>query len=40
MLEDLNFETGMMIDHTRTIFDRLLGRGEKEPDDEPHEGHL
>ena len=29
-----------MIDHSRVIFDRLLGREEKEPDDEPHEGHL
>ena len=30
MLEDLNFETGMMINHARIIFDRLLGREEKE----------
>ena len=39
MLEDLNFETGLMIDHARIIFDRLLGREEEEADDEPHEGH-
>ena len=39
LLEDLKFETGMMIDHTRTIIDRLLGREEKEVDDEPHQGH-
>ena len=39
LLEDLNFETGMIINHARIIFDRLLGREEKEDEDEHHQGH-
>ena len=41
MLEDLNFETGMMINRPRTVFDYLLGREEEEEeaDDESREGH-
>ena len=29
LFEDIHFETGMMIEHARLIFDRLLGREEE-----------
>ena len=39
MFEDLLFETSVITERVRLIFDSLLGREEEWADDEPHEGY-